>query len=124
MRIVFRGVAFIGPESEEALRFALAAGQQGMLWNTVHLLYENQGEENEGWVTDDLLTAVGRAVPGLEVQRTLAGRFEPGVEAELVAAETAAAENGTRANASHHTILIGYDTVAYCFVVTETRSRR
>ncbi len=39
LRIVFRGLAFIGPESETALRTALAAGGQGKLWNVVELLY-------------------------------------------------------------------------------------
>jgi protein-disulfide isomerase len=58
------------------------------------LLYENQGGENQGWVTDDLLAAVGRAVPGLEVERAVAERSSAAVDAELAAAETAAAENG------------------------------
>ena len=49
VRLVFRGLAFIGPESDTALRTALAAGAQGRLWNVVHLLYGNQGAENAGW---------------------------------------------------------------------------
>jgi protein-disulfide isomerase len=93
VRIVFRGLTFIGSDSEEALRFALAAGDQGKLWNVVDLLYENQGGENQGWVTDELLTAVGRAVPGLRVERALAERSSASVDAQLAAAETAAAEN-------------------------------
>jgi protein-disulfide isomerase len=94
VRIVFRGLSFIGPDSEEALRFAVAAGEQRKLWNVVDLLYENQGGENQGWVTDELLAAVGRAVPGLEVERAVAERSSAAVDAELAAAETAAAENG------------------------------
>jgi len=100
VRIVFRGLAFIGVDSQEALRFGLAAGEQGKLWNVAHLLYENQGGENEGWVTDGLLTAVGRAVPGLEVERALAERSQPGVETELAAAQTAAAANGVQGTPS------------------------
>jgi protein-disulfide isomerase len=100
VRIVFRGLTFIGPDSEEALRFALAAGEQGKLWNVVDLLYENQGGENEGWVTDDLLTAVGRAVPGLDVERAFAEQSGTRVDAELEAAEAAAAENGIRGTPS------------------------
>jgi protein-disulfide isomerase len=94
VRIVFRGLTFIGPDSEKALRFALAAGNQGKLWNVVDLLYANQGGENEGWVTDDLLTAVGGEVPGLQVERALAERSSADVDAQLAAAETAASENG------------------------------
>src|SRR5918994_2654624 len=100
VKIVFRGLAFIGPDSQEALRFALAAGEQGKLWNVVHLLYENQGGENEGWVTDGLLTAVGRAVPGLDVERALAGRSRSGVETEIASAQTAAAANGVQGTPS------------------------
>ena len=71
LKIEFRGLTFIGPDSETALRSALAAGDQQKLWNVVDLLYVNQGEENGGWVSDDFLRSVGEAVPGLDVDRML-----------------------------------------------------
>ena len=40
LRIVFRGLAFIGPDSDKALRTAIAAGEQNHLWDVVHGLYE------------------------------------------------------------------------------------
>ena len=55
VRLRFAGVAFLGQDSEKALRYALAAANQGKLWQYVAALYANQGEENSGWVTDDLL---------------------------------------------------------------------
>jgi protein-disulfide isomerase len=58
LRIEFRGLTFIGPDSEKALRAALSAGEQDKLWHTVELLYQNQGAENSGWVSDELLDAV------------------------------------------------------------------
>lgn len=58
LRIEFRGLMFIGPDSEKALRAALSAGEQDRLWQTVELLYQNQGGENTGWVSDELLDAV------------------------------------------------------------------
>ena len=58
LRIEFRGLTFIGPDSEKALRAALSAGEQDRLWQTVELLYQNQGGENTGWVSDELLDAV------------------------------------------------------------------
>jgi protein-disulfide isomerase len=100
VRIVFRGLAFLGPDSHEALRFALAAGRQGKLWNVAHLLYESQGKENAGWVTDDLLGAVGRAVPGLEVERALTERSRPEIDAGIAAGEAAATEHGVRGTPS------------------------
>ena len=81
LRIEFRGLTFIGPESEDALRAALAAGEQGKLWNVVDLIYVNQGAENSGWVTDDFLRGIGEAVPGLDVDRML----EAGDSAESTA---------------------------------------
>jgi protein-disulfide isomerase len=71
LRIEFRGLTFIGPESEDALRAALGAGEQEKLWNVVDLIYTNQGAENGGWVTDDFLRAVAAEVPGLDADRML-----------------------------------------------------
>lgn len=58
LRIDFRGVSIVGPDSATALRVAQAAGLQNRLWNVVELLYENQGTENTGWVSDPLLRVV------------------------------------------------------------------
>jgi protein-disulfide isomerase len=55
VKLRFAGLAFIGPDSEKGLLYALAAGEQGKLWQFVDGLYANQGEENSGWVTDELL---------------------------------------------------------------------
>ena len=54
----FVGLAFIGPDSEKALLHVLAAGEQGKLWQFADTLYANQGGENSGWVTDELLQRV------------------------------------------------------------------
>ena len=51
LRIVFHGLAFIGADSDKALRTAIAAGQDDHLWDVVHGLYASQGAENSGWVT-------------------------------------------------------------------------
>jgi protein-disulfide isomerase len=94
VRVVFRGLAFIGPESDAALKAALAAGGQGRLWNVVHLLFSNQGRENGGWVTKDLLRALGRTVPGLDPARMLQGLGSARVARELDAAQRAAEAAG------------------------------
>jgi protein-disulfide isomerase len=86
LRIVFRGLAFLGPDSDKALRVVLAAAEQDRLWYAVDLLYRNQGGENDGWVTDGLIAAVGRAVPGLDLERMLAARESDAVEGEIAAA--------------------------------------
>jgi len=68
VRIVFRGLAFLGSDSELALRAVIAAGAQNRLWDLVDELYQRQGYENNGWVGEELPAAVA-AVPGLELQR-------------------------------------------------------
>ncbi len=66
LRIVFQGLAFIGPDSDKALRTAIAAGQDNHLWDVVHGLYASQGAENSGWVTDGLVGEIASGVPGLD----------------------------------------------------------
>jgi protein-disulfide isomerase len=71
LRLVFRPLAFIGPESLVAARTAAAAGQQNHMWDFVHGFYARQGEENSGYVTTGFLREVGDAVRGLDVDRAL-----------------------------------------------------
>ena len=68
----FRGLAFIGADSETALRWVLAAGLQDRLWNLQEALYRNQGRENSGWVTAELLRRVAAEIPRLDADRVLA----------------------------------------------------
>jgi protein-disulfide isomerase len=65
----FRGFPFIGPDSVKALRFLLAAGLQGHLWDLEEALYRYQGGENQGWVTDDLMRELATKIDGLDVTR-------------------------------------------------------
>jgi len=80
-RFVFNGVAYLGPQSVPALEAVLAAGVQDRLWNFAELLYHNQGQENSGWVTEDLLQAVARRVAGLDYRRWLTDRRSRAVAA-------------------------------------------
>ena len=66
LRIEFRPMAFIGEDSARAARAVLAAGEQDRLWHALELLYGAQGAENSGWVSEELLRAVGASVDGLE----------------------------------------------------------
>jgi protein-disulfide isomerase len=94
VRLVFAGLSFLGPESEQALRFALAAGDQGKLWNVVHLLYANQGPENSGWVSDALLRDIGAATPGFRTQEALGAMSSRPVEQALADSAEAARRFG------------------------------
>jgi protein-disulfide isomerase len=54
VRLVFRGLAFLGADSELALRMVVAAGAQNKQWDLLDALYRRQGYENSGWVSDEL----------------------------------------------------------------------
>ena len=67
VRIVFRGLAFLGADSEVALRAVVGAGAQNKLWNLLDALYARQGMENAGWVGEQLPDALA-AVRGLDAR--------------------------------------------------------
>ena len=92
VRMVFRGMAFLGPDSDTALRAALAAGEQDRLWDVVHGLFARQGAENSGWVTPALLRSLAHT--GVDAERMLDESFSPAVERELDAATRAARAAG------------------------------
>jgi protein-disulfide isomerase len=94
VRLYFNGMTFVGADSTTALRTALAAGQQRRFWNVIELLYENQGKENAGWVTDSLLRSIGDAVPGLDTARMLSDRGSAAVDQALSQAEMVAQRAG------------------------------
>jgi protein-disulfide isomerase len=99
LRIVFRGLAFIGPDSESALRAVIAAGRQDQLWGMVHALYQDQGAENSGWVTDELLRDVA-ARQGLDGEQLLADLDQPWVVEHIQRAAAQAQTSGARGTPS------------------------
>ena len=62
-------VAILGPDSEKAQAFAATMPAQNSLWSFTHLFYENQGEENSGYVTDDFLNRIASATPGVDAKK-------------------------------------------------------
>ncbi len=89
VKLVFRGVAIIGPDSVPPLQAAFAAGEQNRLWNYAELVYRNQGEENSGWVSDDLLRSLGEAAPGLDAGKMMDARGSTSVQAKINDAQNA-----------------------------------
>jgi protein-disulfide isomerase len=87
----FRGIAFIGPDSETALRYVLAAGLQDRLWHLQEALYRNQGGENSGWVTEELVVELAAEIPELDVQQLLGDAQSDRVTAMMTEAASQAA---------------------------------
>jgi len=96
VKIEFRGLRFLGPDSEKALRLVLSAARQDKAWTVLELLFANQGEENKGWVTDALVRQIGAAVAGLDVEQMLAGTDAPAIDASIEKAETQGQDDGVR----------------------------
>jgi protein-disulfide isomerase len=85
----FRGFPFIGEDSVKAYRFLFAAGEQDKLWDLQEALYRNQGGENDGWVTDDLIRELASAIAGLDVDQLFADAESDDIVAETDGAEAA-----------------------------------
>jgi protein-disulfide isomerase len=94
VKMVFRNVAFIGTDSLRAAQMAEAAGMQNKLWPFIDLFYNNQGEENSGYVTDDFLRKIGGAVKGLDVERAMGNRGIASVQQQINDATTQWQSNG------------------------------
>ncbi len=71
LKVEARVIAFIGPDSQRGRVAAIAAGLQNKLFNFAQLLYLNQGTENTGWLSDDMVKAAAASIPGLNVPRLL-----------------------------------------------------
>jgi protein-disulfide isomerase len=94
LKLDWRGLAFIGPDSAKALEIALAAGKQNKLWEVIGLFYEKQGQENSGWVTDQLVDEVLAAVPGLDAAKVKADAKSPEIANQIAAIQDEAKVNG------------------------------
>jgi protein-disulfide isomerase len=69
VRVVFEGLGFLGVDSDTALRAVHAAARQNHGWDMLEGLFQRQGGENTGWVTDELLREVAGGIRGLDVAR-------------------------------------------------------
>lgn len=65
-------LAFIGPESEAGRGVAAGAAEQNLIWPFTENVYNNQGTENTGYMTQDFLTEQASNVEGLDVDKALA----------------------------------------------------
>jgi protein-disulfide isomerase len=85
VKMQLRGLTFIGPDSEKALRYVLAAGLQDRAWQMADALYAAQGAENAGWVTEDLAREIGAGIDGLDVDKMIADTGTETVTKEIEA---------------------------------------
>jgi protein-disulfide isomerase len=103
VRMEFRNLSFLGPDSITAGRAAAAAAQQNKLWNFADVLYYNQGEENSGYVTQDFIDRMNKAA-GVDSAEADAFAKSAASQEPLGAANTLANQHGVNATP---TILVG-----------------
>jgi protein-disulfide isomerase len=69
VKLDFRALQFLGPDSDRGARAVLAAARQDRAWNMLEGLFASQAAENSGWLTEDLVREVGGGIAGLDVDR-------------------------------------------------------
>jgi protein-disulfide isomerase len=99
VKLISQTLAFLGPDSVPAARAALAAGKQDRYWQYAVLLFENQGAENSGYVTDEFLTDLAEETEGLDVNEWYEAR-QVGFEKELQTVQQMAGEDGVNSTPS------------------------
>jgi protein-disulfide isomerase len=103
VRMEFRNLSFLGPDSITAGRAAAAAAKQDKLWNFADVLYYNQGEENTGYVTPQFVDRINKA-SGVDSAEADAFAKSDASQEPLGAANTMANQYGVN---STPTILVG-----------------
>ena len=86
LKLVYRGIKIIGPNSRAGLRAIYAAGRQDKLWNLADALYRRQGAENSGWITPSVLSEAA-ASAGADGAAIRSAAPTAAVTAQLTAAE-------------------------------------
>lgn len=67
-------LAFVGDDSVRGRDALVAASMQNHAFDFETLLYENQGVENSGWLSDEMIGAAARSIRGLDVGQLMSDR--------------------------------------------------
>ena len=85
VKLIYRGIQIIGPNSVRGLRAIYAAGEQNKLWNLADALYQHQGAENTGWITEAVIREAAN-VSGLNRRALLRASSSAAVSVALAQA--------------------------------------
>jgi protein-disulfide isomerase len=94
LKVVFQPIAIIGTDSVAGARAVGSAAQQNKMFDYASLFYDNQGEENTGYVTQDFMTKLANATPGLDTAKWKSLINSTSVENLLGQAQSAAQTAG------------------------------
>lgn len=104
VKVYVRPWAFIGPDSFRGQSAMLAAGLQNKAFNYSSILYDNQGTENTGWLSSNMVVQAAASIPGMKVPQMLADMKSSTVKSE---AKAVAADANTRQVGGTPTIFVG-----------------
>jgi protein-disulfide isomerase len=65
LQVEARPIVAIGPDSERGQRAVIAAGRQNQFFTIAQILYDNQGAENGGWLSDTTVADAAAGIPTL-----------------------------------------------------------
>jgi protein-disulfide isomerase len=100
IKMVFRNLTFIGPDSVTAARAASAAGAQNKLWDFADLFYKQQGTENTGYVTDQFIQNIAQGAGVPDTNKMKSDMSAPFVEQQLGEAQDQAQQFGINSTPS------------------------
>jgi protein-disulfide isomerase len=73
---------------------ALAAGKQNHMWDYVEIFYNEQGQEDSGYVTESYLQGIAKQVTGLNLSQWSSDRNDSLLSAQITSDEQAANQAG------------------------------
>jgi protein-disulfide isomerase len=96
VKVVARVLDFIGPDSSRGRNAMIAAGAQDKAFDFAQVLYDNQGKENTGWLSDAMVAQAAKSIPGLDPRRLFAQRDSATVKAAAAAFDRDAVRDGVK----------------------------
>jgi len=104
VKVEVRILGFIGPDSVRGRQALIAAGEQNKLFQMLELLYEDQGVENTGWLSQKEVERAASSIAGLDRAKLLAAMGSSAVTAQASRFDAEAQAAGVN---STPTILVG-----------------
>lgn len=92
-KLIIEPLTFIGPDSSTAALAIAAAAQQDKAVTFTEIMYANQGQENSGWATEELLTGIATK-SGLDVAAWQTARGGDKAASDVFASQDRATEAG------------------------------
>jgi protein-disulfide isomerase len=104
VNVELRPLDFIGPDSSRGRDALIATASQNRAFNFAALLYDNQGTENTGWLSDTMIGDAVSSIPGIRVRNVLSLRSTAAVARQAHAFDAQQAADGVTATP---TIFVG-----------------